>query len=201
MKPLILTYLLTFLSFGLMSQNDEGKIINGRREGKFILDISDYYFSGILHANFSKGLIEGEAVLYQNGKLVARREYRKGVVTGNFTEYESNGIIKRTGVVKDGIQECKYYFYKTKTPKYVIHHKFKMDLRDSICTLYPVDREEYEKWKNQYFPRDGIFDQTYSEYINHGKFTAFYETGEVWLEQNFIDGKRDFADCYYPRSQ
>ena len=86
---------------GKVDGEEQGKIIKGKREGKWLF----YYESGQLNkkGNYKNGKREGEwLVFHHSGKLKEKGNFIDGKEEGEFLYYRYNGSLKSKSNYKDG---------------------------------------------------------------------------------------------------
>jgi hypothetical protein len=104
-----------YVSKALLNKRSEGRIVNGKREGKwkFWQDDNRKYIARI--SSFKKGLRNGaDSLFYDDSNFLSEvRHYKNGVMNGPCIEYWRSGAVLSKGVYKNGVEEGSFIRYSS----------------------------------------------------------------------------------------
>lgn len=176
----------------------KGLFINGKRSGEWKF----YYPGEILEqvGSYKDGQLDGRWTwYYPSGKVQKEEEFFNGAPEGNYIEYDENGNCIVKGSYFDGMKSGKWieksgnetfegeYRNDRQVGEWISYYSNgKMAFKGSFKGGYPDGEHLY------YYTNGRLREiQQYSGGIRHGVWKKFLDTGELFFEETYEQGKEE----------
>ncbi|RTZ94846.1 MAG: hypothetical protein DSY36_02720 [Candidatus Neomarinimicrobiota bacterium] len=144
---------------------------------------------------------------YPNGQLIEKISYKEGLKNGKFTGYFQNGAKKYVKRFENDKPEGKWQYYtmagKTNAEEIYVEGKrneewFRLDESGDTYYQYWDMDSLISEYADLHYPNGQLIEKiSYKEGLKNGKFTGYYENGEVKYKKRYTADQPDGKWEYY----
>lgn len=174
----------------------QGLFINGKRSGEW-----KFYYPGEVleqEGEYKNGLYDGTWTwYYRSGKVQKQEDFIDGVADGNYVEYDEKGVVIASGSYFEGLKSGKWHEVSGGVTS---EGEYRNDRQVGEWTSYYANGKPAFKGTFKggypdgehlyYYPNGRLREvQSYSGGIRNGVWKKFLDTGELFLEETYVQDK------------